>query len=46
MTLASKMGKLVASGVVIAAISATIFVGLANIGIISRLASEEFSVGG
>lgn len=46
MTLASKMGKLIAHGVAIAAISAALFVSLANIGIISRPASEEFSVGG
>jgi hypothetical protein len=45
MTLASKMGKLIANGVVAAAISAAVFVALA-IGIISRPASEEFSVGG
>lgn len=45
MTLASKMGKLITNSIVAAAISAAAFVALANIGIISRPASEEFSVG-
>lgn len=46
MSFASKMGKLIASGVIVVAIAAAIFVALVNIGIISRPASEDYSFGG
>ena len=46
MSFASKMGKLIANGVIVVAIAVAIFVALVNIGIISRPASEDYSFGG
>jgi hypothetical protein len=46
MSFASKMGKLIANGVMVVAIAAAIFVALVNIGIVARPASEDFSFGG
>jgi hypothetical protein len=44
MSFASKIGKLIANGILVVAISTLIFVVLANLGLIPR--SEEFTFGG